>query len=45
MDKLKLWWGNFTLTRNLNLPQFTVVKDGTPQEKCSLKYDIGPYWH
>lgn len=40
-DVLKLKIGDFNLTKNLNLPQFSVVKDEMPQEKCSLKYSVG----
>lgn len=42
-DVLKLKIGDFNLTKNLDLPQFSVIKGDTPQEKCSLKYKVGQF--
>jgi hypothetical protein len=43
MDVLKLTWGHFNLTKNLDLPQFQVLMDEPSTQKCSLKYGIGLY--
>ena len=35
--------GKFSLTKNLDLPQFSVSMDDPSQEKCNLNYTIGEF--
>jgi hypothetical protein len=38
---MTLKWNIFHLTKNLYLPQFSVIKDTNPTEEFLLNYDIG----